>query len=265
MFELSEKIFSLDKSSAQAHIVLSRFYAFAGQLDRAITEAEKAVDLDPNDADGYAFGGHALNQTKRYKEAIPWFKKAIRRNPSPPIWYLSSLGVSYLGTGNYEDAIPFFKKAISTAPTAGNHALYCHTLSMVGKHEEALGIMKKAIGRQESKDLQNMKLSHLAEYYRRTGRHEEAVDTGRKLLDGNPNDKHTLRAYITLTCAYSAMGKAEDADAAAAKVLRIIPDFSMEALTTKDNYFGLSIYDWFLKDETDNNLLVKALREVGLK
>jgi tetratricopeptide (TPR) repeat protein len=244
---------------------LSRFYAHTGQPDRAIAEAEKAVDLDPNDADGYAFGGLALNQTKRYKEANPWFKKAIRRNPSPPIWYLSHFGVSYIGMGNYEEALTVFKKAISTAPTAGNHALYCHTLSMVGKHEEALGIMKKAIGRQESQDWQNMKLSHLAEYYRRTGRYEEAVDTGRRLLDSNPNNNHTLRAYITLTCALSAMGKAEDADAAAEKILRIILDFSMEALTIKDNYFGLSFYDWFLKDETDKNLLVKALREAGLK
>ena len=127
--------------------------------------------------------------------------------------------------------------------------------------------MKKAIdfGRQESEYEQNMKLSHLAEYYRRTGRYEKAIDTSRKLLDSNPDDKHVLRAYITLTCAFSAKGSEEDARTAAAKVLRIIPDFSVEALTKNDSYFGLSFYDWFQKDKTDRNLLINALRMEGLK
>jgi tetratricopeptide (TPR) repeat protein len=267
LLELSEKIFSLDESSAQGHIVLSRYYTYTGQPDKAITEAEKAVDLDPNDADGYAFGGSALNQTKRYKEAILLFEKAIRLNPSPPSWYLTMMGVSYIGTGNYEKAIPLFTKAINTAPTAGNHTLYCHALSMLGKHEEALGIIKKAIdfGRWESQYAQNMQLSHLAEYYRRTGRYKEAIDTGRKLLDSSPNNNHRLRAYITLACAYSALGNDGDARAAAADILRISPDFSLDALITKDSYMGLSIYDWFVKHEPDKNLLMGVLRKAGLK
>ena len=117
-------ILALDDSSAQAHIVLSRYYSYTGQLDRAVSEAEKAVDLDPNDADGYAFGGLDLNQTKRYKEAIPWLLAAIRQNPSPPVWYLSQLGVAYIGSGNLEEASPILKKAVSIAPVAGIQALY---------------------------------------------------------------------------------------------------------------------------------------------
>jgi TolB-like protein/class 3 adenylate cyclase/Flp pilus assembly protein TadD len=267
LLELSKKIFSLDKSSAQGHIVLSRFYTHTGQPDKAITEAEKAVDLDLNDADGYAFGGSAFNQTERYEEAIRLFEKAIRLNPSPPSWYLTMMGVSYIGTGNYEKAIPLFTKAIRTAPTAGNYTLYCHTLSMMGKQEEALGIMKKAIdlARIESQYYQNMQLSHLAEYYRRTGRYKEAIDTGRKLLDSNPNNRHTLRAYITLACAYSALGKDDDARAVTADILRIMPDFSLDALAARDSMMGLSIYDWFVRHEPDKNLLMNILREAGLK
>jgi TolB-like protein/Flp pilus assembly protein TadD len=267
LFELAEKIFALDDSSAQGHIVLSRYYTHTGQPNKAITEAEKAVDLDPNDADGHAFGGSALNQTERYEEAIRLFEKAIRLNPSPPSWYLTMMGVSYIGTGNYEKAIPLFTKAIYTAPTGGNYTLYCHTLSMMGKHEEALGIMKKAIdlARIESQYYQNMQLSHLAEYYRRTGRYKEAIDMGWKLLNSNPNNRHTLRAYITLACAYSALGKDDDARTAAADILRIMPDFSLDALTARDSMMGLSIYDWFVMHEPDKNLLMNILREAGLK
>jgi tetratricopeptide (TPR) repeat protein len=302
LFELSDKILALDDSSAQAHIVLSRFYAFTGQPDRAITEAEKAIDLDPNDADGYSFGGFALYQTKRFNEAISWFKKAIRRNPSPPIWYLGTLclayngngqhheaiatgkklvnnypdhyvaywylGASYLGMGSYEEAIDAFKKGIDAAPTNPINLEFCAVAqSMAGRHEEAIGMVKKAIdfGRQESQYNQNRRFSHLAEYYRRIGRYEKAIDTSRNLLDSNPDNKHALRAYITLTCAYSALGSEEDSRAAAAEVLRIIPDFSMEAVAIKYSWAGLSHYDWFLKHEADKNLLVTALRKAGLK
>ena len=263
LHKLSKMILALDDSSAQAHIVLSRYYSYTGQLDRAVSEAEKAVDLDPNDADGYAFGGLVLNQTKRYKEAIPWLLAAIRQNPSPPVWYLSQLGVAYIGSGNLEEASPILKKAVSIAPVAGIQALYCHTLSMLGKHEEALAVMQKAIERHESHEFHNMKLSHLGEYYRRTGRYEEAIDTARWLLDSNPSNKHTLRAYVTMINTYGALGKEEEAREAAGKALQLKPDFSLERIIIEDSYFGLSFYDWFFKDETEKKRLVNIFNKAA--
>jgi tetratricopeptide (TPR) repeat protein len=152
------------------------------------------------------------------------------------------------------------------APTAANYTLYCHTLSLMGKHEQALEIMKKAIGleRGVSQYNRNMQLSHLAEYFRRTGRYVEAIATGRKLLGNNPSKRHALRAYITLACAYSALGNDEDARAAAADILRISPDFSLDTLTTRDSYMGLSIHDWLVEHEPDKKLLMNVLL-TGLK
>jgi tetratricopeptide (TPR) repeat protein len=268
LFELSEKILALDDSSAQAHIVLSNYYRYTGQPDKAITEAEKAVELDPNDADGYAYGGLALQQTKRYREAITWFKKAIRLNPSPPDWYLTFQGVSYMGMDSREDAIATFKKGINIYPTNPVNFMFCAiNLSHVGRHEEAIEMANKAINLeyQKSQQVWNTPLSHLAEYYRRAGRFEEAIDTSRKLLDNNPKTEYELRAYITLTCAYSALGREEDVRAAAKEILRIMPDFSVEVFATKYLWLGISFNDWFMKHEADKNLLVTALRKAELK
>jgi len=302
LFELSEKIFSLDSSSAQAHTILSGYYRFTGQLDKAITEAEKAIDLDPNDADGYANGGYVLFRARRYKEAISWFKKAIHRNPRPPIWYLGELclaymgnnqhneavdvgkkliknypdrhaaywylGASYFGMGSYEEAIATFKKGIERAPTNTWYLELCAMAqSMAGRHKEAIRMVKNAINysNQESQYNQVRRLSTLAEYYRRAGLYEEAIDTSRKLLDYNPDNKQALRAYITLTCAYSALGRKENAHEAAAEVMRINPNFSMEAVAIEDSWAGTSHYDWFLKHEPDKNLLLNALRKAELK
>jgi TolB-like protein/Tfp pilus assembly protein PilF len=267
LFELSEKIFSLDGSSGQAHIVLSRFYAFSGELDRAITEAKKAVDLDPNDAEAYAYGGHTLCMAQRYKEGKEWFKKAIRLNPSPPDWYLFWLGASYMGMESYEEAIATFKKTIKIAPTVGNFMFCAIALSEVGRHEEAIEMANKSMNllHQDSQRRQNTQLSHLAEYYRRAGRFEEAIATSRKLLDNNPKTEYELRAYITLTCTYSALGKEEDARTAAAEILRIMPDFSVEAFVEKYLWRGMTFNDWFLKHESDKDLLMNALHRAGLK
>jgi adenylate cyclase len=268
LFELSEKIFALDESNPQAHMVLSRYYYYTGQQDKAITEAEKAVDLDPNNAEGHASVGIALAQAKRFKGAIPWFKKAIRRNPNPPNVYLLWLGVSYMNTGSYEEAIAAFEKRISLAPTRyGNYMLIAISLSIMRRHEAAIEMAEKAfnLGSQESQQAHNTLLSHLAEYYRRAGRFEEAIDASRKLLDSNPSDMHKMRAYITMTCAYSALGNDKNARAAAVDILRIRPDFSLATETKKHEWLGLSILDWFWEHESDKNLLMNTLRKAGLK
>ncbi len=270
LFELSEKILALDDSSALAHIVFSRYYRYTGQLDRAIAEAEKAIALDPNNADGYAFLGLLLQETQRAKEAIQRFKEAMHLNPIPPVWYPLYLGYCYLLMGNYEEAITAFKKTINVDPINPVWLALCsYVLSMTGKHEEAIAMIKKAIDLGPSR-WQNLprEFSLLAEYYRRVGQYEEAIDTSRKLIDSNPTNKYAIRAYITLTCAYSALGSEGDARAAAAEVLRISPNFSLEdadAAEEKAQRLPISYYDWFLKHEADKDLLVNALRKAGLK
>jgi tetratricopeptide (TPR) repeat protein len=98
----------------------------------------------------------------------------------------------------------------------------------------------------------------LAEYYRRLGRYDEAIAECKELLDTNPIDRYGLRAYVTLTAAYSALGREKDALGAAAEILRINPNFSLER--EKDvNYI------WFIKHEADKELVDIALNKARLK
>jgi tetratricopeptide (TPR) repeat protein len=199
-------------------------------------------------------------------EAIAMANKMVTDYPDSKYAYFM-LGLGYMGMDSNVEAIAAFKKGINMGPTFWNLHLCAVSLSNVGRHEEAIEMANKAInlGRNQSQEHQNSLLSQLAEYYRRAGRYEEAIDTSRKLLDSNPDNKYALRAYITMTCAYNKLGSEGDTRSAAEEVLRINPNFSMEVLTTKDSRFGMSFYDWFLKDETDKNLLINALRKAGLK
>ena len=52
---LAQQAVALDDSLPRAHSLLSYVYAQKQQYDQAIAEGERAIALDPNNADSYAF------------------------------------------------------------------------------------------------------------------------------------------------------------------------------------------------------------------
>ena len=78
---------------------MGRVSLWKKQHDQAIAEAERAIALDPNDADGYAWLGEILNFAGRPEEAIGLIEKAMRLNPRYPPFYLFVLGYCLLLDG----------------------------------------------------------------------------------------------------------------------------------------------------------------------
>ena len=97
-------------------MVLGRVYQWKKQPEQAIAEMERAIALDPNDADGYVSLAHVLNFTGKPEEALRLVEQAMRLNPHYPDYYLLHLGISYLSTGRYEEATAAFKKALTRNP-----------------------------------------------------------------------------------------------------------------------------------------------------
>jgi len=81
--------------------------------DKAISEGEKAVSLDPNSAIAYFSLGSALTAAGRPQDAIPFLKKSLRLSPIPvDTSTLMSLGTAYRQLGEYEEAVASYKKAL---------------------------------------------------------------------------------------------------------------------------------------------------------
>ncbi len=89
---LAQQAVALDDSLPVAHSLLSWVFARKQQYDQAIAEGERAIALDPNDADSYAYHAQALTFAGRPAEALRAVEQAMRLNPRYPPWYLFELG-----------------------------------------------------------------------------------------------------------------------------------------------------------------------------
>src|SRR5262249_35127049 len=106
--------------------------------DQAITEAEHALTLDPNDAEGYETLGEILSFAGRPQDTLGLVDKGLRLNPAQPISLLWVLGRAYLLTRQYDEAIAVFKKSLLRNPNQlGAHLDLAAIYSELGRETEA--------------------------------------------------------------------------------------------------------------------------------
>jgi tetratricopeptide (TPR) repeat protein len=148
----------------------------------------------------------SLYNVGKFKEAILFFKKAIRIDPKPPGIYLNLLGLGYLWTLQNEEAIAVFKKLVSREPkNAYAHALLGVALIAAGKHEEAVLMLDKALSLNPNGP--GWYTGALAVARASTGQPEEAITILRQALRVDPDNAHVYR-YLSLLLSYE--GKHEE-------------------------------------------------------
>jgi adenylate cyclase len=114
--DFAQKALTLDESSDAALNLWGGIHLFKGENEKAVDICKRAVALNPNLADSFAFLGMALTHVSRYAEAITAIEKATRLNPFPPDWYSLSLALAYNLMGKYDEAIAECKKALDRNP-----------------------------------------------------------------------------------------------------------------------------------------------------
>lgn len=118
---LAEKAVALDGQNPNLHWILSRAVARIhkpGKLKQGIKAMERAIELDPDFADAYAFLGQLYGGDGRPEDGLRSIETAMRMNPRFPFWYLFVRGSNYFIAGSYEKAIADLENAIDRSPTA---------------------------------------------------------------------------------------------------------------------------------------------------
>ena len=109
-----DSINKCDKNSLAYH-ELGRGYLLKNEIDKAIKNFKKAIEIDPRFYLSYYGLAEIYMKRGEYQRAIENFKKGLKYNPDNPL-VITNLGVLYFKTGKYEKALTQYKKVLAIEP-----------------------------------------------------------------------------------------------------------------------------------------------------
>ena len=135
---------AMDNPSPLAYQAASKMHIDWMQHEMAIAHAQRALGLDPNDADSYLAIAYALIYASRPKEALGFVEKAMRLDPHYPAYYLFVLGLAHFVLEHFEEAVTLFERALKHNPTyyvplIPLSAAHAH----LNREQEAVATLKK--------------------------------------------------------------------------------------------------------------------------
>ncbi len=103
--EMANKAASIDASDVRAHIMLGRVHLFHQRYEQAKAEMDRAIAINPNDADGLAGRGNALLWMGQTDAAIEELEAAQRIDPEMNSIDRFALSLAYYSKRRYGAAI----------------------------------------------------------------------------------------------------------------------------------------------------------------
>ncbi len=217
---------------------------------------EEVISIDPEYGTAYALLGathildvflQATDSPKRsIGEATELYRKAIALGAHAQ----QLLGFVYSMQGQHEKAIAECRRAVELDPNSANaRTFYGHVLNKAGRFQEAVLELEHSLRLDPVSS--SFSLRVLGITYCNVGRYEDGIAFSKKAIQKAPND---LIAYLGLTYAYSAAGRQEEAQKAAAELLRINPKFFLQSYEKRAAY----------KNQADTDRMIAALRKAGL-
>ena len=266
--QLEQTAITLDDSLPMAHTALAEIYASKGQYDQAITEAHRAIALDPNSASGYHVLSDVLNIQFKPEEALVAVDKGMRLNPRNTDYYLLDQGWAYSLLGRWKEAIVAFafltrypdlilghtllasdysalgkgeaarsetaqvESAIGRSPNSPvGYSMLALALNAQGRPAEALVAVKKAISLNPQPD-PDLYIGQQGNAYLLLRRDEEATPAIKTYLARHPND---FWAHAWLGVGYMELGHDDYAREEVAEALRLDPQITVETVFPIDS------------------------------
>ncbi len=115
----AERALELDPENADANITSSFVLLLEKQYDQAVARIRKAVRVAPGSADAASYASFILASAGFPEEAVAHGERAITLSPHYPPYYLGVLGNAYRLAGRVEKAIAAFKAFNDRSPGFG--------------------------------------------------------------------------------------------------------------------------------------------------
>ncbi len=206
--------------SAGDHVELGMEYHDQGELDKAVAEFEKAIELDPNNADAHRNLGTAYGEQGKWEEGAAAYERAIELDPDFGEAY-GDLTAAYFYLERIPEALEAGEKAIELAP---DYATAHNNLGIVykeqGEFDLAIAEYEKAIELDPSDPKPH---NNLGNVYKQQGEFDMAIAEYEKALEVDPN---YATAHLSLGLLYAQQDRPDEAIAEFETYLQLWPNAS---------------------------------------
>ena len=128
-----------------AHSNLGDALLKKGQLDEAVTEFRKALEIDPDYPEANNNLGYALTKKGKWADAIPFYRAALRVRPNYSQAH-NNLGISLAQMGRSDEALAEFREALRIDPDyAKAHSNLAIVLLQLGQRDEAVAQLRETL------------------------------------------------------------------------------------------------------------------------
>ena len=146
-FELGQKALAIDDSHDGAHSLMALNFIVKRQYGKALSEAERAIALNPNASDAYMILANVLGILGKWEESLFNAKKSLRLSPFPGAAPFKTLALAYFMKGQYDESIETWNKALKVSPNfLEAHVYLAACYSSMGREEEARAAAEKVLG-----------------------------------------------------------------------------------------------------------------------
>jgi serine/threonine protein kinase/cytochrome c-type biogenesis protein CcmH/NrfG len=218
--QMFERAIKLDPSFAAAHAgiagVSGMFYEYYGRdpkwIKRGEGAVERALEVDPQLAEGLAGRGRMYYAQEQYERAIEFAKLAIARKPDCEGAY-DLLGRALFASGRFQEAADLIDKAVEANGDDYNvYVPYTNSLDRLGRtdvsrrfREMEMLVLERQL-EAVPEDVRARVL--LAADYANIGRVEDAVRHAEMAVALRPKDSGVL---YNVACTYGALGRKAEA------------------------------------------------------
>jgi TolB-like protein/Tfp pilus assembly protein PilF len=211
ILSLCNKALSLDPNLSDGYWIRGRYYRNTGQLEKAVDDLNRAIDINPNNALAFRYLGTIYFIKRDYIKALKNLKKAEKLERGNELTQLySDIGQVYISIGEFKKAEEYFKASIRLQPNfiEGYRSLIWAEIRQ-GKFEEAYENAKRLLSlypdNTDSNGIMAETLSNLGRYREADNYYNEWLLKSKELGENQIFNRHRFAFILWMN------GKEEEA------------------------------------------------------
>jgi tetratricopeptide (TPR) repeat protein len=181
---LANDVLQRDPKYIEGHILLSSVRFAQGKNDEALTELNRAIDLNPSRGESYLSLARFYMVTNDREKADEAFRKAISVEPGSALAH-TEYGKYLVQTNRISEAEAELKKAVEVAPSDRTARFTLATFYVINKQLDKAEETYKALAELEKDKPESQAI--MADFYSATNRSDDAVRIFQDILAKSPD------------------------------------------------------------------------------